>query len=83
MASEGQVGRGDALQPFLDVLAGAPVPYRDLIAAGRSIADALIARGRTVSISGDDHWAGVWDLERLTDREAVGWGLWVAYRAGA
>jgi hypothetical protein len=26
-------------------------------------------------------WAGVWDLERLTDGEAVDWGLWVAAKA--
>jgi hypothetical protein len=83
MGSGDRIGRGDALQPFVQVLTGTPVPYRELIAAGRSIADALVARGRTVSISGDDHWAGVWDLERLTDAEAVDWGLWVAYRAGA
>jgi hypothetical protein len=83
MASEGKIDRGDVLQPFLEVLRGTPVPYRELIAAGRSIADALVARGRTVTISGDDHWAGVWDLKRLTDAEAVDWGLWVAYRAGA
>jgi hypothetical protein len=83
MASEGS-GRAAILQPFFTVLKGTPVPYRELVAGGRSIADALVARGRTVfAISGDDHWAGVWDLERLTDAEAVDWGLWVAYRAGA
>jgi hypothetical protein len=82
MARE-EIDRGAILQPFLTVLKGTPVPYSELVAGGRSIAGALVARGRTVAISGDDHWAGVWDLERLTDAEAVDWGLWVAYRACA
>ena len=26
----------------------------------------------------DGPWSGVWDLEQLTDGEAVAWGMWVA-----
>jgi hypothetical protein len=72
------VDSGDVLQPFLTVLEGGLVSYRDLVSAGRRIAGALVAHGRPVSLCGESHWAGVWDLEKLTDGEAVDWGLWVA-----
>jgi hypothetical protein len=45
------------------------------------IAGALVAQGKTLTFCMDTHWAGVWDLERLTDGEAVDWGLWVATQA--
>jgi hypothetical protein len=73
--------RGDVLEPFLSVLDGRAVPCRDLITAGRRIADALVAQGWPVVLCGESHWAGVWDLERLTDGEAVDWGFWVAAMA--
>jgi hypothetical protein len=69
---------GDVLQPFLTVLDGRVVPYNDLVSAGRSIAHALVAKGWPVVLCGESHWAGVWDVERLTDGEAVDRGLWVA-----
>jgi hypothetical protein len=40
-----------------------------------------VAQGWPVVLCGESHWAGVWDLERLTDGEAVDWGLWVAAMA--
>lgn len=45
------------------------------------MAEVLVAHGRPVTLCADDHWAGVWDLERLTDEEAASWGLWVAMKA--
>lgn len=72
----------DALQPFLTVLDGTPVPLAELVAGGRRMAEALVSYGRPVTLCADDHWAGVWDLERLTDEEAASWGLWVATKVG-
>jgi hypothetical protein len=72
------VDSGDVLQPFLTVLEGGLVSYRDLVSAGRRMAGALVAHGRPVSLCDESQWAGVWDLEKLTDGEAVDWGLWVA-----
>ena len=77
-----QTNHQDALQPFLAALDGTPVPRAELVAGGRKIAQVLIAYGRPVTLCADDHWAGVWDLERLTDDEAVFWGFWVAMKAG-
>jgi hypothetical protein len=76
-----QTGQQDILAPFLAVLRGAVVPYRELVRAGRMIAGALVSQGKPVAFCMDTHWAGVWDLERLTDSEAVDWGLWVATQA--
>jgi hypothetical protein len=78
---QGHADPGDILQPFLTVLDGQVVPYRELVSAGRRIAHALVANGWPVVLCGEDQWAGVWDLERLTDGEAVKWGLWVAAMA--
>lgn len=75
-----QTNRLEALRPFLTVLDGDPVPHAELVAAGRRMAGALVAHGRPVTLCADDRWAGVWDLERLTDDEAVAWGLWVAMK---
>jgi hypothetical protein len=60
---------------------GAVVPYRELVGAGRMIAGGLVSQGKPLAVCMDAHWAGVWDLERLTDGEAVNWGLWVATQA--
>ncbi len=72
----------DALGPFLTVLDGTPVPLAELVAGGRRMAEGMVAHGRPVTLCADDHWAGVWDLERLTDEEAASWGLWVAMKVG-
>lgn len=72
----------DVLEPFLTVLDGTPVPLAELVAGGRRMAEVLVAHGRPVTLCADDHWAGVWDLERLTDEEAASWGLWIAMRIG-
>jgi hypothetical protein len=42
------------------------------------IAATLVNHGRSLSIISDGPCAGVWDLERLSDDEAVAWGMWVA-----
>jgi hypothetical protein len=73
-----QTNRRQALQPFLAVLAGAPVPDAELVAAGRRMAEVMIAHGKPITLCADGQWAGVWDLEYLTDDEAVAWGMWVA-----
>jgi hypothetical protein len=44
------VDPGDVLKPFLTVLEGGLVSYRDLWSAGRRIAGALVAHGRPVSL---------------------------------
>ena len=72
--------RRDALRPFLALLDGTPVPLAELVAGGRRMAEVPVAHGRPVTLCADDPWAGVWDLERLTDEEAASWGLWVAVR---
>jgi hypothetical protein len=71
-------GHPTLLGPFLQCLDGEPTPQANLVVAGRKLAWGLILRGRPVILSGDGPWAGVWDLERLTDLEAVAWGFWVA-----
>lgn len=70
----------DAMGPFLKVLEGTPVALSELVAEGRRMARVLVAHGLPVTLCADDHWAGVWDLERLTDSEAASWGLWVAMK---
>lgn len=72
--------RREALKPFLAVLDGTPVPRADLVAGGRRLAEVLVAHGRPVILCGDGQWAGVWDLECLTDDEAAAWGMWVAMK---
>jgi hypothetical protein len=74
-------GRGDSLRPLFAFLEGKPVAYLELVAAGRSLAHSLISRGVSTIACDEDEWAGVWDLERLTDADAVDWGLWVAKKA--
>jgi hypothetical protein len=72
--------RREILGPFLAILDGDPTPKADLVAAGRKLAQALVEYGRPVILCGEGGWAGVWDLERLTDAEAVAWGLWVTMK---
>jgi hypothetical protein len=72
-----QRDRRGALGPFLDVLDGTPVLHDELVSAGRRLAEILVARGRSLVLSLEGQWAGVWDLERLTDEEAIAWGLQV------
>jgi hypothetical protein len=50
---EEQVERRDILQPFLGVLEGAVVPYKELVEAGRLVAGALLAQGKPISVSVD------------------------------
>jgi hypothetical protein len=71
-------GHPSLLAPFLECLDGKPTPKADLVAAGRKLARGLILRDRPLILIGDGTWAGVWDLEKLTDSEAVAWGFWIA-----
>jgi hypothetical protein len=71
------------LASFLEWLEGKPTPKADLATAGRKLARALILRDRAIVVCGDGPWAGVWDLEKLTDSEAVAWGLWIATKIRA
>jgi hypothetical protein len=75
-----QKDRRGALGPFLDVLDGTPVPHEELVSAGRKLAEILVARGKSLILSLKGEWAGVWDLERLTDEEAIAWGLRVGMK---
>jgi hypothetical protein len=45
------------------------------------IAAVLVTNGMPVILNGEGHWSGVWDLDQLTDEEAVAWGMWVATKA--
>jgi hypothetical protein len=71
-------GSQDLLRPLFKALEGTPVPYTEVVQAGRLLAEALVKQGRPVSVAGDGPWAGVWSLEHLTDAEAAAWGMWVA-----
>jgi hypothetical protein len=68
----------EVLRPFLDLLAGTPVPEETLVEAGRRLANALQSHGKSLFLCDDGPWQGVWHLQHLTDAEAVTWGLWVA-----
>jgi hypothetical protein len=76
--SQDSTGHPTLLSPFLACLDGEPTPKADLVSAGRRLARGLVLRGRSVIICEDGPWTGVWDLDRLTDEEAVAWGLCVA-----
>jgi hypothetical protein len=76
----GVVRHPASLGSILAFLDGTPTPAPDLVSAGRTLARARIGRGRPVIVCGDGAWAGVWDLEQLTDTEAVTWGLWIAMK---
>ena len=73
--------REEVLRPFLAAMDGEPVPYGELVEAGRKIAAVLVTHKLPVILNSDGPWSGVWDLERLTDSEAVAWGMWVAKKA--
>jgi hypothetical protein len=45
------------------------------------IAAVLVTHRLPVILNSDGPWSGVWDLEQLTDGEAVAWGMWVATKA--
>jgi hypothetical protein len=81
--SPDSVGHPTLLHPFLQCLDGKPTPKVDLVMAGKKLARGLILRDRPVILCGEGPWAGVWDLERLTDSEAVAWGLWIATKVRA
>jgi hypothetical protein len=74
------IGEENLTQALTKALRGEPVPYTDVVHSGRLIASVLVAAGRPISVVRDGPWAGVWDLEELTDAEAAAWGIWVATR---
>lgn len=80
MEKGGQLTGGGILEPLLKALEGEAVPRSEVIQASRQVAAALVTNGRPITLWGEGPWAGVWDLERLTDDEAVAWGLWLATR---
>jgi hypothetical protein len=45
------------------------------------IAAVLVTHRLPVILNSDGPRSGVWDLEQLTDGEAVAWGMWVATKA--
>lgn len=67
--------------PLLAAMDGEPVPDSELVEAGRMIAAVLVTHRLPVILNSDGPWSGVWDLEQLTDGEAVAWGMWVATKA--
>jgi hypothetical protein len=73
-------GQEETLRPFLDFLDGESVLPETLVAAGRTLAEGLVKSGHPVFLCGDGPWQGVWVLDRLTDVQAITWGLWVATR---
>jgi hypothetical protein len=78
MLEPSRSSRNDLLSPLFAVLDGAVVSYAELVEAGRRLAGGLVKRGKPMILSDDEDSLGVWDLERLSDREAVTWGLLVA-----
>jgi hypothetical protein len=76
--SHRQLDREQVLRPLRRALTGEPVPHAELVRAGRMVAETLVKHGRTLSITSDGPWAGVWNLDRLSDDEAAAWGMWVA-----
>jgi hypothetical protein len=73
--------REEVLRPLLAAMDGERVPYGELVEAGRMIAAVLVNHRLPVILNSDGPWSGVWDLEQLTDDEAVAWGMWVATKA--
>jgi hypothetical protein len=65
---------GEVLGPLLAAMGGKPVPYGALVEAGRKIAAVLVTHRLPVILNSDGPWSGEWDLEQLTDEEAVAWG---------
>jgi hypothetical protein len=79
--SSRQTDRGDPLRPLLAFLNGKPVPYQEMVAASRQLAEALVSRNHSIILIGEGEYAGIWDLEQMSDGEAVDWGLWVAAKS--
>jgi hypothetical protein len=73
-----EMDRREVLAPLLDAIDGKAVPHAKLVDAGRTLAAALVAHGHPIRLIEDGPWKGVWELDRLSDDEAVAWGLWVA-----
>lgn len=73
--------REEVLRPLWAAMEGKRVPHGELVDAGRKIAAVLVTHGLPVVLNSDGPWSGVWDLEQLTDEEAVAWGMWVATKA--
>jgi hypothetical protein len=69
-----QTNRGDPLRPLLAFLDGKPVPYQEMVAASRQLAEALVSRSHTIIIIGEGEYAGIWDLEQMSDGARVGQG---------
>lgn len=80
MEERKQLAGEGVLDPLLKALEGEAIPRSEVIEASRLVAAALVTNGRPITLWGEGPWAGVWDLERLTDDEAVAWGLWLATR---
>jgi hypothetical protein len=73
--------REEVLRPLLAAIDGEPVPFSELVESGRMLAAVLVTHQLPVILNSDGPWSGVWDLEKLTDSEAVAWGMWVAKKA--
>jgi hypothetical protein len=56
--------REEVLRPLLAAMDGEPVPYSELVEAGRMIAAVLVTHRLPVILNSDGPWSGVWDLER-------------------
>ncbi len=50
---------------------GEPIPYEDVVSAGRVAADTLLRDGTNVLAFLEEPGAGAWHLDRLTDLEAA------------
>jgi hypothetical protein len=59
--------REEVLRPLLAAMDGEPVPYSELVEAGRMLAAVLVTHRLPVILNSDGPWSGVWDLEKLTD----------------
>src|ERR671919_196444 len=73
--------REEVLRPLLAAMDGEPVPYSELVEAGRMIAAVLVTHRLPVILNSDGAWSGVWDLEQRPEEEAVAWGMGVAKKA--
>jgi hypothetical protein len=76
-----EMDRREVLAPLLAAMDGKEVPRAELVEAGRKLAGALVAHGHPVTLIGSGPCTGVWELDRLTDDEAIAWGMWVAGKA--
>jgi hypothetical protein len=65
----------DRLRPLLAFLKGKPVPYQEMLAASRQLAEALVPRNHSIILIGKGEYDGLWDLEQMSDGEAVELGV--------